>query len=61
MTEILIRETDLNFRKLVDKLVHAEITMNLEETQNLKLQFINNTQNTTTQINHTHDSDTDLF
>ena len=32
------REPDLNFRKLVDKLEQAEITMKLEETENLKLQ-----------------------
>ena len=31
-----IREPD--FRKLVDKLEQAEITMKLEETENLKLQ-----------------------
>ena len=33
-----VREPDLNFRKLVDKLEQAEITMKLEETENLKLQ-----------------------
>ena len=33
-----IREPDLDFRKLVDKLEQEEITMNLEETENLKLQ-----------------------
>ena len=33
-----IREPDLDFRKLVDKLEQAEITMKLEETKNLKLQ-----------------------
>ena len=33
-----IRETDLIFRKLVDKLEQAEITMKLEETEKLKLQ-----------------------
>ena len=31
-----IREQDLDFRKLVDKLEQAEITMKLEETENLK-------------------------
>ena len=36
-----IRELDLDFRKLVDKLEHAEITMKLEETENLKLQYVN--------------------
>ena len=32
-----IREPDLDFRKLVDKLEQAEITMKLEETESLKL------------------------
>ena len=39
-----IREPDLDFRKLVDKLEQAEITMKLEETENLKLQDVNNIQ-----------------
>ena len=30
-----IREPDLDFRKVVDKLEQAEITMKLEETENL--------------------------
>ena len=55
-----IREPDLDFRKLVDKLEQAEITMKLEETENLKLQYVNNIQTTTSQINHINDSDTDL-
>ena len=33
-----IREPDLYFRKQADKLEEAEITMELEETENLKLQ-----------------------
>ena len=53
-----IREPD--FRKLVDKLEQAEITMKLEETENLKLQYVNNIQTTTAHINNIHDSDTDL-
>ena len=36
-----IREPGLDFRKLVDKLGQAEITMKLEETENLKLQYVN--------------------
>ena len=36
-----IREPDLDFGKLVDKLEQAEITMKLEETENLKLQYVN--------------------
>ena len=31
------REPDIDFRKPVDKLEQAEITMKLEETENLKL------------------------
>ena len=37
-----IREPDLSFRKLVDKLEQAEITKKLGETENLKLQNVNN-------------------
>ena len=55
-----IREPDLDFRKLGDKLEQAEITMKLEETENLKLQNVNNIQTTTSQINNTNDSDTEL-
>ena len=36
-----IREPDLDFRKLVEKLEKAEITMKLKETKNLKLQYLN--------------------
>ena len=54
------REPDLDFGKLVDKLEQAEITMKLEETENLKLQYVNNIQTTTTQINNINNSDTDL-
>ena len=35
-----IREPDLDFRILVDKFENAEITMKLEETENLKLQYV---------------------
>ena len=55
-----IREPDLGFRKLVVKLEQAEITMKLEETENLKLQYVNNIQTTTTHINNINNSDTDL-
>ena len=34
--------------------------MKLEETENLKLQYVNNIQTTTTQIKIIHNSDTDL-
>ena len=60
-----IREPDLDFRKLVNKLEQAEITMKLEVTENLKLQYVNNIQITTLllyyfkQINLIIDSDTD--
>ena len=34
--------------------------MKLEETENLKLQYLNNIQTNTSQINNIHDSDTQL-
>ena len=34
--------------------------MKLEETEKLKLQYVNNIQTTTSQINNVHDSDTEL-
>ena len=34
--------------------------MKLEETESLKLQYVDNIQNTTTQINNIHDSVRDL-
>ena len=55
-----IREPDLDFRKLVDKLEQAEITMKLEEKENLKLQYINRIETNTTNINNIQESDTDL-
>ena len=55
-----VRELDLDFRKLVVKLEQAEMTMNLEETENLKLQYFNNIQTTTTQIKKINNSDTYL-
>ena len=55
-----IREPNLDFRKLVDKLEQAETTMKLEETENLKLQYVNNFQTTTTQIKNILNSDTVL-
>ena len=56
-----IREPDLDFRKLVDKLKQAEITRKLEETENLKLQYVNRIETNTTHINNIHESDTDLI
>ena len=47
-----IQEPDLDFSKLFDKLEQAEITMKLEETENLKLQYDNNIQTTTLPINN---------
>ena len=55
-----IREPDLDFRNLVDKLEQAEIIMKLEETENLKLQNFNNIKTTTSQINKIHDSDIEI-
>ena len=44
-----IREPVIDFRKLVDKLEQAELTLELEETGNLKSQYVN-----------VHDSDSEL-
>ena len=55
-----IREPDLYFRKIVDKLEQAEITMKLEETENLKLQFVIRIETNTTHINNIQESDIDL-
>ena len=55
-----IREPDLDFKKLVDKLEPAEITMKLEETENFKLQYVNRIERNTTHINNIQDSDVDL-
>ena len=55
-----IREPDLDFRKQVDKLEPAEITMKLEETEKLKLQHVNNIQTTTSHKNNINDSDANL-
>ena len=56
-----IREPDLDFRKLEDKLEQAEITMKLEETENLKLQYVNRIETNTTHINNIQESDTGLI
>ena len=56
-----IREPDLDFRKLVDKLEQAQITMKLEETENLKLQYVNRIETNTTHINNIQEPDTDLI
>ena len=55
-----IREPDLDFRKLVDKLEQADITMKLEETENLKLQYVNHIETNTAHINNIQESDIDL-
>ena len=56
-----IREPDLDFRNLVYKLEQAEKTMKLEETENLKLQYVNRIETNTTHINNIQESDTDLI
>ena len=56
-----IREPDLDFRKFVDKPEQAEITIKLEEKENLKLQYVNRIETNTTQINNIQESDTDLI
>ena len=50
----LIREPDVDFRILVDKLKHVGITMKFEE--NSKLKYVNNVQTTIPQTNNTQDS-----
>ena len=55
-----IREPDLHLSKLVAKYEQAEITMKLEETEILKLQYVNNIQTTNSQINNIHNSYTEL-
>ena len=55
-----IREQDLDFRKLVDRLEQAEITMKLEETENLKLQYVNHIETNTTHTNNIQESDIDI-
>ena len=55
-----ITEPDLDFRKLVDKLEQAEITMKLEETETLKLQYVNRIETNTTHINNIQESDITL-
>ena len=56
-----IREPDLDSRKLVNKLKQAEITMKLEKTENLKLQYVNRIETSTTHIIKIQESDTDLI
>ena len=41
-----IREPDKDFRKLADKQEQAKVTMKLEETKNLNLQYVSNIQTT---------------
>ena len=55
-----VGEPDIDFRKLVDKLEQAENTRKLEETESLKLQYVNYVETTTSQIKINHDSDTEL-
>ena len=55
-----IQEPDIDFRKIVDKLEQAEIRMKLEETENLKLQYVNRIETNTTHINNIQESDIDL-
>ena len=57
ITSIINSKTDIEFQKLIDKLEQTEITMNLEERENLQLQYVINIQTTTSQINHIRDSD----
>ena len=55
-----IQQFDIDFQKLVDNLKQAEITMKLEETDSLKLQYVKNIHTISSQINKIHGSDTEL-
>ena len=55
-----IREPGIDFRKLVDKLEQAEITMKLEETDSFNLKYVSNLQTSTSQIKNIQDSDIDF-
>ena len=46
------REPDIGFRKLIDRLKQAKITIKLEKTVNLELQKVNNVEITTSGINN---------
>ena len=54
-----IREPDLDFRKIVDKIEQAEITMKLE-TENFKLQYVNRIETNTTHKTNIQESDVEL-
>ena len=55
-----ICDPNLNFRKLVDKLKPAEITMNLEETENLKSRYVRNIKKNTSFTINIQESNKDL-
>ena len=55
-----MREPDIEFRNLVDKIEQAETTRKLEETENLKLQYASNTQTTISDLSHIPHSDSEL-
>ena len=46
-----IRKFETDFRKLVDKLEQAKITIKLEKNVYLRLQYVNKIKTTTSQIN----------
>ena len=52
-----IREADIDFQKLVVKLEQAEITMKLEVTGKVELQYVKEVQTTTSDINKNQESD----
>ena len=55
-----IRDPDLDFRKLVDELEQAEIKTKLEETENVKLQYVIRIETNTTHRKSIQESDVDL-
>ena len=50
----------MDFRKLKDKLEQAEIAINFEVRENLKLQYENSIQTTISQISNIQNSDNGL-
>ena len=55
-----IYEPDIDIQNLEDNLEQAEIKMKLEETENIKLQYIYDIQTTSSHINNIQESDNEL-
>ena len=55
-----IREPDFHFRKQMDKQDQAQVTMKLEEAENIKFEYVRKVQKTTPQTKIIPDSDNEL-